>query len=590
VDTTLYSAYNAASKRFISSGLQIVDAALEPFKVLKLLMDGLAPVDARAGLWLTHFQGVPVARSRNPFDLIYLDEGYHVIHTIEISLNSAFAPFRGNPASALILPAKSIAASKTFTGDRIVFRIVEQAASQPEAPTPQRAPNLNIPNRVVPAAAPRAFRVPQERFQSTSSSTSSLSGPLLRNRYAASEMAPGLRQAVDTQESAVNPNPPGEPLPQSDANEVTANEAAPIAHFPDAVELFSAVDLPPLPQTDEVTANEPAPIVHFPVEVGLSPAVDLPPLPQTDEETANEPAPVVHFPDAVELFSAVDRPPLPQTDAYEVTANEAAPVVHFPDAVELFSAVDLPPLPQTDEVTVNEAAPIVVSPVEADLSSAADRPLDTHVASSTNVAPIEKESSPAQQIPRDDGQIFSPSDDHARWLQPQAEQIGNEWKGISSTLEKHSWDVRLLYLLFPDLDPSNKPKLNGQGNDTQQIGEKRSKKLQVLSWLYPDLQLEGERKKPRRPRRAPRIPVPGLVGFYFAGGPSTPHEIRNLSVMGFYMVTRERWMPGTIIRVTLQMLGSDGENPNDTITMLSRVVNWGPDGGGFEFVYPGSID
>jgi hypothetical protein len=106
----------------------------------------------------------------------------------------------------------------------------------------------------------------------------------------------------------------------------------------------------------------------------------------------------------------------------------------------------------------------------------------------------------------------------------------------------------------------------------------------ILAWLYP-----GPRSRRRR-RRAPRIDAPGLVGYYFAGGPSTPHEIKNISVRGFYMVMNQRWMPGTILRVTLQTLESGGEDSLDSITVLSRVVRWGPDGGGFEFVFPGLKD
>lgn len=103
----------------------------------------------------------------------------------------------------------------------------------------------------------------------------------------------------------------------------------------------------------------------------------------------------------------------------------------------------------------------------------------------------------------------------------------------------------------------------------------------VLSWLLSD------EKRGRRKRRAKRISVPGLVGYYFAGGAPVPHEIRNISVMGFYMVTDQRWMPGTIIRVTLQSAQSDGDDDPDSITVFSRVLNWGPDGGGFEFVFDG---
>lgn len=86
-------------------------------------------------------------------------------------------------------------------------------------------------------------------------------------------------------------------------------------------------------------------------------------------------------------------------------------------------------------------------------------------------------------------------------------------------------------------------------------------------------------------RLAPRINAPGLVGYYFAGGPSIPHEIRNISALGFYMVTDQRWMLGTAIRVTLQRAGIDATDPTG-ITVFARVVRWDSDGGGFEFIFP----
>ena len=157
------------------------------------------------------------------------------------------------------------------------------------------------------------------------------------------------------------------------------------------------------------------------------------------------------------------------------------------------------------------------------------------------------------------------------------------------------WDVKLLYSVFPDLHPDYRPDLETpEVNFKKDVGlgpqDKQSRRLQILNWLYPDLQLESVKKRQRQHRRAPRIPVPGLVGYFFTGGQSRPNEIRNISVMGFYMKTEERWMPGTVIRVTLQMIDSDGENPGDSITVLSRVVNWDSEGGGFEFVLPGLID
>ena len=100
MDSRTFCAYNETSKCFLSTRLTIVDAALEPLKVLKTLMEGLGP-DAVSGIWLIHFKGVPVARALSPFDLIYLDQDFRVVHGIELSADSSFEPFRGQPSSAL---------------------------------------------------------------------------------------------------------------------------------------------------------------------------------------------------------------------------------------------------------------------------------------------------------------------------------------------------------------------------------------------------------------------------------------------------------------------------------------------------------
>lgn len=66
------------------------------------------------------------------------------------------------------------------------------------------------------------------------------------------------------------------------------------------------------------------------------------------------------------------------------------------------------------------------------------------------------------------------------------------------------------------------------------------------------------------------------------------HEIRNISSTGFYLLTRERWHPGTVITMTLQR--SDGTNEEESsnaehyISVLSKVIRLGKDGVGLAFV------
>jgi len=64
------------------------------------------------------------------------------------------------------------------------------------------------------------------------------------------------------------------------------------------------------------------------------------------------------------------------------------------------------------------------------------------------------------------------------------------------------------------------------------------------------------------------------------------HEIRNISATGFYLLTRERWHPGTVVTITLQRTAGSQEN-SDTehyISVLSKVVRLEQDGVGLAFV------
>jgi hypothetical protein len=113
----------------------------------------------------------------------------------------------------------------------------------------------------------------------------------------------------------------------------------------------------------------------------------------------------------------------------------------------------------------------------------------------------------------------------------------------------------------------------------------------------PWLKSDGESEKPKRswlqrflnpeppePRKSLRDPVDGLVAHFFTGGAPQAHPIRDVSVTGLYVVTTERWYPGTVIRMTLSK-PDIGQAPSDrSITIQARSVRWGNDGVGLQFV------
>ncbi len=72
------------------------------------------------------------------------------------------------------------------------------------------------------------------------------------------------------------------------------------------------------------------------------------------------------------------------------------------------------------------------------------------------------------------------------------------------------------------------------------------------------------------------------VAYFFTGGGPVAHGIRDISSRGMYIFTEERWYLGTVIRVTI----SDRQEPaaDHSITANAKVVRWGNDGVGLEFV------
>jgi hypothetical protein len=87
-------------------------------------------------------------------------------------------------------------------------------------------------------------------------------------------------------------------------------------------------------------------------------------------------------------------------------------------------------------------------------------------------------------------------------------------------------------------------------------------------------------------RKAERLPLPQLAAYYWTGAPPVEHGIRDISSTGLFLLTEERWYPGTLIRMTLQRTDAVDEGADRTISVNSRAVRWGNDGVGLQFVLP----
>lgn len=92
-----------------------------------------------------------------------------------------------------------------------------------------------------------------------------------------------------------------------------------------------------------------------------------------------------------------------------------------------------------------------------------------------------------------------------------------------------------------------------------------------------------EPKEPADSRRAPRKLAPGLYAYFWTGATPEPHPIRDVSLSGLYVVTEERWYPGTLVRLTLTRKERGLFGAEHSISVQARAVRWGNDGVGLQF-------
>jgi hypothetical protein len=90
----------------------------------------------------------------------------------------------------------------------------------------------------------------------------------------------------------------------------------------------------------------------------------------------------------------------------------------------------------------------------------------------------------------------------------------------------------------------------------------------------------------RNQRRPQRYVAPRLVAYFWDGGTPTAHCIRDISTTGMYLMTPQRWYPGTLLMITLQRTEKDDAGVRQSITVQARVMRSADDGVGLRFVVP----
>ena len=544
METRKYCAYNKTRETFLSFSFTVIDAALEPLRVLKLLIEGL-PRGAATGIWLTHFKDVPVAQALSPFDLVYLDKDYRVVHGVELTTEGAFAPFKGEPASALVLPPRSLSGSKTAHGDQLLIRFAEEAQSQGERAALPTASD-RIPDHSAAEAAAGAH------FASTTFPPPTSSDVLAKNRL----------------ERFMGPRPP-----QPTSSEPRVQSARSL------IELSPAASRPAQQPAASQGPLGSRPRIQPPVRKELQlPLQEASPIPLAEPAAPTEPAPP---PPAPAPSTVISQAAVDQSQS-SPTETQARPPDQIPIKPSAVPAPSHPPdrsqAPGPQRL-VYPIEPLVVPDAAGSIpEQAAPQRSHPRIESPENpplATPPVPESPAASASP-----AWAPSHSPSVVAAPQPEESEPGVPQSAPTPDQPAPSA-------PPTPEALPPPAIARPRPPQHAQGPESLKLRILHWLFPDLAIQEKAYPKHDRRRAHRIPVPDLVAYYWTGGAPRPRKIGNLSVTGFYLQTEERWMPGTIIRMTLQLVGSTGEHRHDTVTVHSRLVRWGPDGEAFEFVLAG---
>jgi hypothetical protein len=120
------------------------------------------------------------------------------------------------------------------------------------------------------------------------------------------------------------------------------------------------------------------------------------------------------------------------------------------------------------------------------------------------------------------------------------------------------------------------PQTQEGGAEVPSVKPGKNNTRQPKSWL--------ERWMTTDPRKASRMPAPGLAAYYWNGAAPASHGVKDISSTGLYLETEERWYPGTLVLVTLQEGNSKESNARNSISVYSKVVRWGEDGVGLQYI------
>ena len=104
-------------------------------------------------------------------------------------------------------------------------------------------------------------------------------------------------------------------------------------------------------------------------------------------------------------------------------------------------------------------------------------------------------------------------------------------------------------------------------------------------WLQDEVaEKPQEAQGPADWRASRRLLNPPVIAHYWTGGPPRASRIADLSASGLYLLTKDRWRPGSRISMTLQRTDQEHGRHGADLVVDFLVVRWGCDGIGGAFI------
>ena len=557
MDTKRYCVYNRTTGSFLSVGASVVDTELEPVSAQQMMVD-VEKLTTESSFWLKPFRAVPVARILCPFDMVFLDEDLQVIHAVELSPAVEIPPFEDQAASALVLPLHAAYSSRTYPGDQLIIceaeELVRHLARVPAAATPSPA----LRNAKSYPEPPRS------------------SGPVLVVEPAEKRKTMGAAQGIQ---------PAG------------GKEKADVYGAEEKKRLeFQADEIDAVISQVRSWAGE-APRTQTPLSIAPTAAPARKNRESAPAETNGNGGLAQGASFATPIRKQTATLSWEESETIENQVQEPREGVEFqPGEVESVVSQVLRWAEETGRPLMR--TPIAAAPLSPAVTSAPSGAEGSRMESGLldsvsddrpgrQQSAIHRVEETERSNGRPGGSWFA---GFLRWADELLNPLlgggvrasgGRLSKSRASAADRRS--IRSLLGIHVKRLQAATEQLNSNGKNRAAPKHRDSLKTRFLRWLdadnpTPDIEIPGDR------RRSRRHPVPGLVAYYWTGGTPQAHPIGDISSTGFYLLTKERWVPETLIRMTLQRPGPKGDKAEEAISVISKVVRWDEEGVGYEFV------